>query len=82
MTSTVVDSTPTRSKGDAPGRDETAASSHGVTVQRRMAPVFVVIGNVILGETVEMLLAQDNHVIQQLAAKAPDPTFGHRILPW
>lgn len=44
--------------------------------------IFVVIGDVILDQTAQVTLVEDNHVIQHFSATTPDPSFRNSVLPW
>ncbi len=46
-----------------------------------MDSVDVVVVDVFAEETLQVLLVQDNHVIQQLTASAADPSRGDSVLP-
>src|ERR1035441_7229148 len=43
--------------------------------------VVVIIGNVLGEESLQMALIQRDHVVEQVAATASDPTLGDTILP-
>lgn len=44
--------------------------------------VFVVVVDVFTQQAMQVPLIQDDHVIQHLSARTPDPPFGNSILPW
>src|SRR5271169_1942684 len=46
-----------------------------------MGSVCVIIREVIPNQAAHVIFADDDYVIQQLSATAPDPTLGHSILP-
>jgi hypothetical protein len=46
-----------------------------------MRPVLVIIADVLVHQTFQMPLVQDNHMIEQITAAVADPTFGNAILP-
>ena len=46
-----------------------------------MTTVLVVVSDVRVDEVDQMVPAEDDDVVEQLAAQGPDPPFGHRILP-
>ena len=46
-----------------------------------MDPLDVVVVAVLLGEPPEVLFAEDDHVVEQLAAAGPDPPLSERVLP-
>ena len=47
-----------------------------------MATVLVVVIDVQTREADEMPLAEDDHVLEELATTAPDPALGGSVLPW
>jgi len=47
-----------------------------------MATVLVVVVDVQTHEADEMPLAEDDHVLEELATTAPDPPLGGSVLPW
>ena len=49
--------------------------------QCEISAVLVVVADVIIHETLEMLLVQNNHMIEQVAAAAADPALGDAVLP-
>jgi hypothetical protein len=50
--------------------------------ETQVSPIVVIIGDVLLEETTEMALAEDNDVIQDLATHASNPALGDGVLPW
>ena len=50
--------------------------------KREMGPVPVVVANVINHQAFQMLLVQNNHMIEQVAAAVADPALGNAVLPW
>src|ERR1022692_3126134 len=50
-------------------------------VQPEVGSVVVIIGNVLGEESLQMTLIQRDHVVEQVAAAASDPTLGDPILP-
>ena len=49
--------------------------------QSKMSAVLVVIANVIIHETFQMLLVQNNHMVEKVAAAVPNPALGDTVLP-
>src|SRR5215472_10655479 len=49
--------------------------------QPKVPAVFVMVGDVLGEQPLQVPLVESNHMVQQLAAAAPDPTFGDTILP-
>ena len=47
-----------------------------------MASVGVVIGHIFATEPAQVVFTDHDDAIEQLSAKAADPTLRHRILPW
>src|ERR1039458_9086930 len=56
-------------------------ASRCLLVQPEVGSVVVIIGNVLGEESFQMALIQRDHVVEQVAAAASDPTFGDAILP-
>src|ERR1035438_1928442 len=56
-------------------------ASRRLLVQPEVGSVVVIIGNVLGEESFQMSLIQRDHVVEQVAAAASDPTFGDPILP-
>src|SRR5664280_930866 len=56
-------------------------ASRRLLVQPQVGSVVVIIGNVLGEESLQMALIQRDHVVEQLAAAASDPTLGDPILP-
>ncbi len=56
-------------------------SAHRRILQLRVDPISVVVLDVFSQETLEVLLVQDDHVIEQLPASTPNPSLGYPILP-
>src|ERR1019366_4024257 len=56
-------------------------TSRGLLVQPEVGSVVVIIGNVLGEESLQMSLIQGDHVVEQVAAAASDPTLGDPILP-
>ena len=50
--------------------------------QCEMSAVLVVIANVIIHETFQMLLVQNNHMVEQISAAVANPALGEAVLPW
>jgi hypothetical protein len=44
-----------------------------------MRAIGVIIRDVVLDETAQVSLVEDEHVIQKISATAPDPAFRHSI---
>ena len=49
--------------------------------QRKVSPVVVVVPDVFIHEAFQMLLVQNNHMIEQVAAAVADPALGNTVLP-
>src|SRR5664279_6168084 len=56
-------------------------ASRRLLVQPEVRSVVVIIGNVLGEESLQMALIQRDHVVEQVAAAASDPTLGDPILP-
>src|ERR1035441_10398372 len=56
-------------------------ASRRLLVQPQVGSVVVIIGNVLGEESLQMALIQRDHVVEQVAATASDPTLGDPILP-
>src|ERR1019366_6059328 len=56
-------------------------TSRRLLVQPEVRSVVVIIGNVLGEESLQMPLIQGDHVVEQVAAAASDPTLGDPILP-
>src|ERR1035441_2474838 len=56
-------------------------ASRRLLVQPEVGSVVVIIGNVLGEESLQMALIQGDHVVEQVAAAASDPTLGDPILP-
>src|ERR1035437_3123548 len=56
-------------------------ASRRLLVQPQVGSVVVIIGNVLGEESLQMALIQGDHVVEQVAAAASDPTLGDPILP-
>ena len=56
-------------------------ASRRLLVQPEVGSVVVIIGNVLREQSLQMALIQGDHVVQQVAAAASDPTFGDAVLP-
>src|ERR1039458_208134 len=56
-------------------------TSRRLLVQPEVGSVVVIIGNVLREESLQMALIQGDHVVEQVAAAASDPTLGDPILP-
>ena len=56
-------------------------ASRRLLVQPEVGSVVVIIGNVLREESLQMALIQRDHVVEQVAAAASDPTLGDPILP-
>jgi hypothetical protein len=55
-------------------------ASRRLLVQPQVGSVVVIIGNVLGEEALQMSLIQRDHVVEQVAAAASDPTLGDTIL--
>src|SRR5450756_851983 len=56
-------------------------TSRRLLIQPEVGSVVVIIGNVLREQSLQMALIQGDHVVEQVAAAASDPTFGDAILP-
>src|ERR1022692_1156744 len=56
-------------------------ASRRLLVQPEVRSVVVIVGNVLGEESLQMTLIQRDHVVEQVAAAASDPTLGDPILP-
>src|SRR5664279_5036238 len=56
-------------------------TSRRLLIQPEVGSVVVIVGNVLGEESLQMSLIQRDHVVEQLAAAASDPTLGDPILP-
>src|SRR5450759_3584982 len=56
-------------------------ASRRLLIQPEVGSVVVIIGNVLREQSLQMALIQGDHVVEQVAAAASDPTFGDAILP-
>src|SRR5450759_1491449 len=56
-------------------------ASRRLFIQPEVGSVVVIIGNVLGEESLQMALIQRDHMIEQVAAAASDPTFGDAVLP-
>src|ERR1039457_2184566 len=56
-------------------------TSRRLLLQSEVRSVVVIIGNVLGEESLQMALIQRDHVVEQVAAAASDPTLGDPILP-
>src|ERR1022692_3243308 len=56
-------------------------ASRRLLIQPEVGSVVVIIGNVLGEESLQMALIQRDHVVEQVAAAASDPTLGDTILP-
>src|SRR5664279_6120 len=56
-------------------------ASRRLLVQTEVGSVVVIIGNVLRQKSLQMALIQRDHVVEQVAAAASDPTLGDPILP-
>ena len=56
-------------------------ASRRLFIQPEVGSVVVIIGNVLGEESLQMALIQGDHVVEQVAAAASDPTLGDPILP-
>src|SRR5664279_4994779 len=56
-------------------------ASRRLLLQHEVGSVVVIIGNVLREESLQMALIQGDHMVEQVAAAASDPTFGDPILP-
>ncbi len=52
-----------------------------VFVERIMDTVLVIVTDVVANQPEQMIFIQDNHMVQQLPAAAPDPALRDAILP-
>ena len=57
------------------------ASSRCLFLQPEMRSVIMVVANVLVHETLEMPLVEDNHVIQQVSPTVADEAFCYSVLP-
>ena len=57
------------------------SSAYRGILQFGVNSVGVVIVDVFAEESSKVVLVQDDHVIEQLSASTPDPSFGNPILP-
>src|ERR1035438_5617050 len=57
------------------------SASRRLLLQPEVGSVVVIIGNVLGEESLQMALIQRDHVVEQVAAAASDPTLGDTILP-
>src|SRR5664280_690866 len=56
-------------------------ASRRLLIQPEVGSVVVIIGNVLRQKSLQMALIQRDHVVEQVAAAASDPTLGDAILP-
>src|ERR1017187_127138 len=56
-------------------------ASRRLLLQPEVGSVVVIIGNVLREQSLQMALIQRDHVVEQVAAGASDPTLGDAILP-
>src|ERR1039457_5583129 len=56
-------------------------ASRRLFIQPEVGSVVVIIGNVLGEEALQMALIQGDHVVEQVAAAASDPTLSDPILP-
>src|ERR1035438_5831870 len=56
-------------------------ASRRLLVQPEVGSVVVIVGNVLGDESLQMALIQRDHMVEQVAAAASDPTLGDPILP-
>src|ERR1039457_5681037 len=56
-------------------------TSRRLLIQPEVGSVVVIVGNVLGEESLQMTLIQGDHVVEQVAATASDPTLGDTILP-
>src|ERR1017187_4623012 len=56
-------------------------TSRRLLIQPEVGSVVVIIGNVLRQKSLQMALIQRDHVVEQVAAAASDPTLGDPILP-
>src|SRR5665811_1767512 len=56
-------------------------ASRRLFIQPEVGSVVVIIGNVLGEQSLQMSLIQGDHVVEQVAAAASDPTLGDPILP-
>ena len=70
-------------KGDdaASGRMLNRASDRGVSIERHVWPVLVVIGRMLPDQAKQMAFAKHNHVVEEFAPKGADPSFRISVLP-
>src|ERR1017187_3219995 len=47
-----------------------------------MSAVVVIVADVIIHEASQMLLVQNDHMIEKVAAAVADPALGDAVLPW
>src|SRR5664280_3131483 len=56
-------------------------ASRRLLLQLEVGSVVVIVGNVLRQKSLQMALIQGDHVVEQVAAAASDPTLGDPILP-
>jgi hypothetical protein len=66
---------------DTPRRGRCHSTTGSVLLQSEMSPVLVVITNVVLQQSSQVSLIQNNHVIEQVAPYAANPALRNSILP-
>ena len=59
--------------GRTPGRS--------ITVERHVGPVVVVEADIVANEPLQVALAEDDDVIEQVASDRPDEPLGEAVLP-
>jgi len=58
------------------------AASRRSLVQGKMSSVLVVITDVLIHEAFQMPFVENDHMVEQISAAVPDPTFSDTVLPW
>ena len=77
---TVVQSTQSIMGNHAPRGYVASSAPWRSLAQPKVRAVFVMVGNVLGEQPLQVPLVESNHMVQQLAAAVPDPTFGDTIL--
>ena len=64
-----------------PSQPVWAQPAASVLLKTIVRAIGVIICDIVLGETTQMSLVEDEYVIQKIVATAPDPAFSNSILP-